>query len=58
MNKYLLAMACGLFVLGAVVGHALTVQASVTAGAKASEISPFDLMLKAKDLPVETADAV
>jgi hypothetical protein len=42
--------------VGAIVTYLVT--APVIGSTNTSQVSPFDLMLKAKDLPVESFDAI
>ena len=56
MSKLLIAIAVGMFAVGALAGHsistALHANAKVEASmAKIDQVVPFDLMVKAKDLP-------
>ena len=57
MHKCAVASGLGIFIVGAIVGYAVTGRAPVIAATKTAVVSPFALMLKAKDLPVETVDA-
>jgi len=54
MSKYILATA--MFMLGIVVGHAMKAPAGVMVSAQAEQVSPFDLMKNASNLPVEATD--
>jgi hypothetical protein len=58
MHRYVAAIGLGIFILAAIVGHAMTSPAPVIAATNNSVVSPFELTLTAKDLPVETADAI
>ena len=49
--------AASIFVLGGLVGHAVTLP-PVSAETNAAQISPLELTLKAGYLPVQTADAI
>jgi len=55
--KLNLIAAATIFVLGGLVGHAITLP-PVSAGTTAAQISPFELTLKAGHLPVQVADAI
>ena len=50
--------AVAIFVLGAVAGHAMTSSYKVSDAAIVAQISPFELTVRAVDLPVQTADAI
>jgi hypothetical protein len=45
-------------VAGALVAHGVNTRASKGPAARAAVVSPFELMLKAKNLPVEAFDTV
>jgi hypothetical protein len=53
-----IAGAVAIFMLGAITGHTMTAPASVRMQANVAQVSPFDLTLKATNLPAETADAI
>jgi hypothetical protein len=57
MNKYTPVMALAIFLCGAVVGHSMTQTTYVVEGARAS-VNPFELMLMARNLPEQKADAI
>jgi hypothetical protein len=44
--------------VGAIVAYAVTVPGPLIAATKTSEVSPFELTLKAKNLPVESFDSI
>jgi hypothetical protein len=50
--------AVAIFALGAVAGHAMTSSYTVSDAAIIAQISPFELTIKAVNLPVQTADAI
>jgi hypothetical protein len=50
--------AVAIFALGAVAGHAMTSSYAVSDAAIIAQISPFELTIKAVNLPVQTADAI
>lgn len=56
-NKFAIAGALCMIIAGALVAHAVNVPVSRKLVAHAV-VSPFELMLKAKDLPVESFDTV
>ena len=58
MKMHSLAAAIAIFVSGGLVGHAITLPASVNAEANVAQVSSFDLTMKAGYLPVQTADAI
>lgn len=56
--KLNLITAAAIFVLGGLVGHATTLSYQVSDAGIVAQISPLELMLKAGNLPVQTADAI
>jgi hypothetical protein len=58
MPKFAIAGALCMVVAGALVAHGVNTRASKGPAARAAVVSPFELMLKAKNLPVETFDTV
>jgi hypothetical protein len=56
-NKFVIAGALYMIIAGALVAHAINVPGSPKPTVHAV-VSPFGLMLKAKDLPVESFDTV
>ena len=60
MSKLLIAISIGTFALGVFVGHSISTAPDANAtfkAAKVEQVAPFDLMIKSKDLPVESASA-
>jgi hypothetical protein len=53
-----LAIGVGILILGAMVADPATVPAPAIATTITSQVSPFDLMVKAKDLPVQRFAAI
>jgi hypothetical protein len=53
-----IAIGAGILILGAMVADLATVPAPAVATTITSQVSPFDLMVKAKDLPVQRFAAV
>ena len=47
-----------IFALGAIAGHATTLSYQVSDAAISAQVSPFELTLKAGNLPVQVADAI
>ena len=60
MYRYSVPIGLGILMVGAMVAYLLTAPAPVIGATSPPQISPFvfDLMLKAKDLPVESFDAI
>ena len=59
MPKYAAAViALAVVLAGAIAGHAVTGPAPTIIATGAAVVSPFDLMLQAEHLPVESADAI
>jgi hypothetical protein len=60
MSKLFIAIAVGMFALGVLVGHAISTaqhaNATITTS-KVEQVAPFDLMVKSKGLPIESASA-
>jgi hypothetical protein len=56
MTKYTIAIA--LFVCGAVVGHSTASTTQVVQEATRASVPTFELMLMARNLPVERFDAI
>ena len=52
------AIGVGILILGAMVADPATVPAPVFATTITSKVSPFDLMVKAKDLPAQRFAAI
>ena len=50
--------AVAIFALGAVAGHTMTSSYTVSDAAIIAQISPFELTMKATNLPVQTANAI
>jgi hypothetical protein len=53
-----ISAAVALFVLGAVAGHAMTSSYKASDAAIIAQISPFELTMRAGNLPMQTADAI
>jgi hypothetical protein len=58
MLRYAVAIAVGFCLVLATIGKAVSVPPVVKAATMSTIVSPFELMLKAKDLPVEQFDVV
>lgn len=58
MHKFAIAGALCMVIAGAMVAHAVNARSSRGPAAQTAVVSPFELMLKAKDLPVESFDTV
>jgi len=58
MKRYAVAIGFGFLMVGAIVAYLVTAPAPVIGSTNTSRVSPFDLMLKAKDVPVESFDAI
>ena len=58
MKVQSIGTAVAIFALGAVAGHAMTSSYKVRDTAIIAQISPFELTMKAANLPVQTADAI
>ena len=52
------AIGVGILILGAMVADSVTAPAPAIATTITSRVSPFDLMVKAKDLPVQRFVAI
>ena len=50
--------AIAIFVLGGLVGHAVTLPSAASNEASVAQVSPLELTLKAGHLPVQTANAI
>ena len=57
MTKYTIALALSMFVCGAVVGHSTASTTQVVQEAMRASVPTFELMLAARNLPVEKFDA-
>jgi hypothetical protein len=60
MSKLLIATSIGTFALGVFVGHSISAAPNANAtikAAKIEQVAPFDLMVKSKGLPIESASA-
>ena len=57
MNRYTVAIGFGILMVGAIVAYLVTAPTPVIGSTNTSRVSPFDLMLKAKDLPLESFEA-
>jgi hypothetical protein len=57
MTKYTIALALSMFVGGAVVGHSTASTTRVVQEAMRASVPTFELMLVARNLPVEKFDA-
>jgi hypothetical protein len=58
MTKYTIAIALSMFVFGAVVGHSTASTTVVVSEAMRASVPTFELMLMARNLPVERFDAI
>jgi hypothetical protein len=58
MKVQSIGAAVAIFALGAVAGHAMSSSYKVSDAAIIAQISPFELTMKAGNLPVQTADAI
>ncbi len=58
MKAYSVFGAIAIFVLGGLVGHAVTLPSAAGNEPGVAQVSPFELTMKAGHLPVQTADAI
>ena len=58
MYRYTVSFGLGILIIGAMVAYLLTARVPVSGATSPPQVSPFDLMVKAKDLPVESFDAI
>ena len=58
MRMHSVIAAIAIFVLGGLVGHAVTLPSAAGNEPGVAQVSPFDLTMKAVHLPVQTADAI
>jgi hypothetical protein len=58
MKMQNIGAAVAIFALGAVAGHVVTSSYTVSDAAIIAQISPFELTMKATNLPVQTANAI
>jgi len=58
MKAHSVIGAVAIFVLGGLVGHVMTLPSTVSAEASPSQISAYELTLKAGHLPEQTANAI
>jgi hypothetical protein len=58
MTRYTIAIALSMFVFGAVVGHSTASTTVVVNEAMRASVPTFELMLMARNLPVERFDAI
>jgi hypothetical protein len=56
MKTYTIAAALGMFALGIITGVSITNPVVPPANAATEQVSVFDLMANARDLPVHTSD--
>jgi hypothetical protein len=57
MTKYRIALALSMFMFGAIVGHSTASTPQVVQEAVRASVPTFELMLMARNLPVEKFDA-
>ena len=58
MTKYTTAIALSMFVFGAVLGHSTASTTVVVNEAVRASVPTFEFMLVARNLPIETFDAI
>ena len=57
MTRYTIALALSMFVCGAVVGHSMASTTRVVPEAMRASVPTFELLVMARNLPVEKFDA-
>ena len=58
MKMHSVVTALAIFVLGGLVGHAVTLPSTAGGEPSVAQVSPFELTMKAGQLPVQTANAI
>lgn len=58
MKLNMITATVAIFILGGLIGHALTLPSPVKADATIAQVSPLELTMKASDLPIESFDAI
>jgi hypothetical protein len=58
MKTNSIATAVAIFMLGGLVGHIATRPSAASAEANVTQVSSFELTLRAVNLPVQSADAI